>query len=145
MNVVEIRVINVNSELPLESLKGFCLSVLEELGKNRWDVSVLLCDDAYMSELNGKFRGKYRPTDVLSFGQGAGFETEDYHVAGDIAISVETMKKNAAEQQVSETEEMRRLLVHGILHLAGMDHGEDAVDGEMLDLQERILRNYAGV
>ena len=55
------------------------------------------------------------------------------------------MKKNAQTLNTSDKNELKRLLVHGILHLAGMDHEEDATEGGMLDLQERILENHAGV
>jgi probable rRNA maturation factor len=59
-------------------------------------------------------------------------------VAGDIAISMDTMSRNAREFGVTEDEELKRLLVHGILHCAGMDHGSRKGRG-MLALQERLL------
>ncbi len=55
------------------------------------------------------------------------------------------MKKNAAEQKTSEKNELKRLLVHGLLHLAGMDHEADAEEGGMLDLQEHLISKYSGV
>ena len=145
MNLVEIRVINSSVPPWMKELKPFCRRVLKELGKDKWDVSVVLCDDAFISELNGKFRGKHEPTDVLSFAQSSGIGPADYHVAGDIVISIETMKRSACEQQVPEKIEAKRLLTHGLLHLSGMDHEDNAVEGEMLDLQERILRDFSGV
>ena len=144
MNVVEIHAINIDSsEHCEEDLKDFCLHVLKELGKNSWSVSILLCDDAFIRELNGKYRRIYEPTDVLSFCQNTSNKAEGFYVAGDVVISVETMKKNALEQKIPEKNELKRLLAHGILHLAGMDH--DGRAGGMLDLQERILSDYSGV
>jgi len=139
LNVVEINAINVAKPVWTKELEGFCLHVLKRLGRKRWNVSILLCDDAFIRALNGRYRGKYEPTDVLSFGQGPHDEVEGFHVAGDIVISLETMKKNAAEHDIPEEGEVKRLLVHGLLHLSGMDHGENDTGGEMLDLQERIL------
>jgi len=144
LNVVSIRAINVDSPVPLEELERYSLRVLESLGKDRWDVSILLCDDQYIHELNGRYRDRDEPTDVLSFAQDSNYETEGYYVAGDIVISVDTMKKNADDHHISEKDETRRLLVHGLLHLAGMDHDEESSEGEMLDLQERILRENSG-
>ena len=145
MNVVEIRAINVDNPIWMDELESFCLEVLEELGKERWSVSVVICDDSFIRELNGTYRGIHEPTDVLSFSQDTGFQSKDTHVAGDVVVSLETMKKNAQTLNTSEKNELKRLLVHGILHLAGMDHEEDATEGGMLDLQERILKNHAGV
>ena len=144
MNVVEIRAIKVDAPQPIAQLKAFCIKVLDELGKENWNVSVLLCDDAFIGELNGEYRGLFKPTDVLSFSQDPGVQTGGYYYAGDIVVSIESMQRNAIEQHTSEKSEMKRLLVHGLLHLAGLDHEEDAVEGGMLDLQESILRKHRG-
>jgi probable rRNA maturation factor len=126
------------------ALESFCLGVLEDIGKRRWSVSIVLCDDSFIRELNGTYRGIYEPTDVLSFAQNTEFQSEDLHLAGDVIVSLETMKKNAQNLNTSEKHELKRLLVHGILHLAGMDHEKDATEGGMLDLQESILKNNSG-
>ena len=141
MNLVEIRAINVDNPIWMRELESFCLGVLKELGKSRWNVSVVLCDDSFVRELNGTYRGIYEPTDVLSFAQDTEIQSEDLHLAGDVIVSLETMKRNAHDLNTSEKDELKRLLVHGILHLAGMDHEEDATGGCMLDLQESILKN----
>jgi probable rRNA maturation factor len=75
---------------------------------------------------------------VLSFPEQEGRKGEP--VAGDIALSLDALRRNAAEFNVPENEEMKRLLVHGLLHLAGMDHGRGR-GGRMLDLQERLLES----
>ena len=72
-------------------------------------------------------------------------EEGTWFCAGDIIISVESLPKNAAYFEVDENSELKRLLVHGLLHLNGMDHGDEhiekgvAPEGEMLVLQEQIL------
>jgi len=145
LNVVEIRAIKIDVPEWIEQLDDFCIAVLDDLGKKNWNVSVLLCDDGYIRGLNGKYRGIFEPTDVLSFSQDSNIYMPGPYYAGDIVVSTETMARNAIEQKTTEKCEMKRLLVHGLLHLAGMDHEEDEVEGGMLDLQESILRKHSGV
>jgi len=60
-------------------------------------------------------------------------------LAGDIVISIDTLFRNADEFNVAVDEELKRLLIHGILHLSGMDHSDNSPEQEMLKLQESIL------
>jgi len=100
----------------------------------RGEVTVLLTMDAAIRKLNKQFRGKNKATDVLSFpAEGVGAE----EMAGDLAISVETARRQAAEQGHALTCELKVLVLHGLLHLAGYDHEADA--GEMAK-RERLLR-----
>jgi probable rRNA maturation factor len=121
----------------LTRLSRFCASALESAGYSSWSIEVLLCSDERMAALNERYRGRTGPTDVLSFPRDETAPADS--VSGDIAISVETLRRNAARFGVSENEEMKRLLVHGLLHLAGMDHGSGK-SGAMLARQARILR-----
>ena len=89
-----------------------------------------------MQELNRRFRGKNRPTDVLSF------PSETPKLAGDIAISAEIAAANAAEMGHSPQTELKVLILHGLLHLAGYDHETD--DGEMRT-RETTLRRRLGL
>jgi probable rRNA maturation factor len=82
------------------------------------EVSVLLIDDAHITELNRNYRGKDRPTDVLSFYQ-AETPEERGDVLGDVVISVETAARQAGERDKSLDDELDLLLTHGILHLLG--------------------------
>jgi probable rRNA maturation factor len=145
------RVLVSAEEVPLpawgKSLKSYALKVLAELGRDRWDLSVLLCGDQTISSLNSHYRGKAEATDVLSFTltEGGPFPAgrKGRRLPGDIVISLETLGKNARRFKVSEDEELRRLLIHGILHLDGMDHRTNKGSEPMLQLQERILQNLA--
>lgn len=100
-------------------------------------VDVLLTDDRTLRRLNRDFRGKDKATDVLSFPAAEEFRAE---FAGDLAISVETAARQAREQGHSLRDEVRVLLLHGLLHLNGMDHETDR--GEMAtreaELRERL-------
>ena len=96
------------------------------------EVTVLLADDARLKQLNRTFRHKNKPTDVLSFP--AGENAED--IAGDLAVSVETAARQAAEHGHTLDEELRILILHGVLHLAGHDHEADK--GEMRSLESNL-------
>lgn len=85
-------------------------------------LSVTLTSDKEVQQLNRDFRGKDKPTDVLSFSQ---LEGDDFSISeslGDIVISLDTTAKQAKEYKCSFDEELLRLLIHGILHLYGYDH-----------------------
>jgi probable rRNA maturation factor len=97
------------------------------------EVHVLLADDATLKRLNRTFRGKNKATDVLSFPAGPTTvffgDPDGPELAGDLAISLETAARQAAQFGHSLRDEVRVLLLHGVLHLAGFDHEQDA--GEM--------------
>jgi len=103
------------------------------------DVDVLLADDATLRRLNKTFRGKNKATDVLSFP--APDEIANDH-AGDLAISLETANRQAATYGHSLRDEVRILLLHGLLHLSGLDHEID--NGEMA-AREAELRVELGL
>jgi probable rRNA maturation factor len=99
------------------------------------EVEVLLSSDAQLKRLNKSFRGKNKPTDVLSFPTPG--EIADAH-AGDLAISLETAARQAATYGHSLRDEVRILLLHGLLHLAGEDHETD--DGQMATREAALRR-----
>jgi probable rRNA maturation factor len=103
------------------------------------DVDVLLADDPTLRRLNKTFRGKNKATDVLSFP--APDEIAHDH-AGDLAVSLETAARQAATYGHSLRDEVRILLLHGLLHLSGLDHETD--DGEMA-AREAELRAELGL
>ncbi len=128
----------------IDKITFFVHDVLNFLDYDWWDVSVFICADEFMLELNGNYRNINTATDVLSFRQGHTYYDEKgdkYICAGDIVISMETLEKNAESFNVSKDEEIKRLLIHGILHLSDMDHGEYHIDenGNILDAQSNIV------
>lgn len=120
-----------------ESLDSF-LSYLDE----KRDFSVTFVTDDEIQELNREYRNIDSPTDILTFRLSDGdddFPQYDDEL-GDIFISLESMKRNAESFGVESRDELRRLLLHGILHLRGMDHAtNDFASEPMLIEQERIL------
>jgi probable rRNA maturation factor len=104
----------------------------------RGQVTVLLTTDAAIRKLNRRFRGKNKATDVLSFpSEGPIRGTGAERIAGDLAISITTALSQAAEQGHSLSTEIKVLILHGLLHLAGYDHEAD--EGKM-SRRERLLR-----
>ena len=131
------------------SARRFALKVLQEIKRGNWELSVLFCGDKTITELNSKYRNKSEPTDILSFNLGETIQAvsagglqegeQTVFLPGDIVISLDTLRENAKNFCVSEDEELRRLLIHGILHLDGMDHKTLDENEPMLILQEEIL------
>ncbi|MCF6335512.1 MAG: rRNA maturation RNase YbeY [Spirochaetales bacterium] len=143
MNVIEISYTNL-PELKLDiPLQKFCVSVLERLNINNWEISILFCDDVTIKDLNHRYRKKNEPTDILSFCQD--LESVDNIIyAGDIIISWETIKYHADIFNVALDEELKRVVIHGILHLNAMDHQTNLKDEQMLLLQEELLKDVSG-
>ena len=137
-------------ELPLppwtQAAARFIRKVLKALGRKNWEVSVLFCGNRYIKSLNAQYRNRNEPTDVLSFplGEPAAEAAQECFVAGDIVISLDALEENARFFKVTPDEELRRLLVHGILHLSGEDHATNKAGEPMLKTQEEILAALAG-
>jgi probable rRNA maturation factor len=142
MNRVEIGADGVDLPAWSASLSDFALLVLERIGADAWDLSILLCGDDKIRELNSAYRGKDEATDVLSFSLGEWVADDSLgkrYLPGDLAISLDTLEENARYFEVSPDEELRRLIIHGILHLHGMDHASNDADEPMLRIQETML------
>lgn len=120
-----------------ETLRGLATEVLRRLDVGSAEVGVLVCDDATIRSLNRRFRDKDRSTDVLSFP--ADFAQPDGpRYLGDVAISLETAARQAAEAGTTLENELKVLVVHAIVHLCGYDHETDR--GEMRRLEARLRR-----
>ncbi len=133
-------------------LNDFLKKAVEELGEPNWEMSLTLCGDDYISELNRDYRGKEGPTDVLTFVMDEGDDPEGFipdpslpKSVGDIVVSLDRVRENASELGISFDEELKRVIVHGILHLKGMTHeGYDWEQG-MLKEQETLLKKYKDI
>lgn len=104
-------------------------------------VSIALSSDAVVSDLNGRFRGKPKPTNVLSFPAGEG--SPDGQI-GDIIFAIETVTREASEQDISLEHHVQHLVVHGVLHLLGYDH-ETAADAERMEALEIKILSKLGI
>ena len=133
--LVKKKVKGVESKL----LSKIAHRALEVLGLSKVELSIALVSDAQIKRLNKLYRNKDKPTDVLSFPIGE--KVEDWFILGDIVISMDTAKRQARELGHSLEEELKRLLVHGLVHLLGYDHelgGEE--EKKFFELEESVLR-----
>ena len=103
----------------------------------RGEISLVLAGDRLLHRLNRDYRGKDRPTDVLSFPGGGGEEG-----LGDVVISVETAERNARSGGRTLARELDVLALHGFLHVLGYDHEAD--DGTMDRLERRLRKRLLG-
>jgi len=113
------------------------------LGVREAEVSVALLDDDAIALLNHTHLGKDRPTDVIAFR----LYEEGESVLGDVYIGAEQAERQAAEAGVPLDEELLRLVVHGTLHVLGMDHPDEAEAREespMYGRQEALVRQVLG-
>ena len=136
----------INQKQLEEILKVF----LNKLFKNERGVSLYLTNDAEIQKLNQQFRGKDRPTDILSWPYSEDEadldfpkveDTDEVELAGDLVVSVEHVQKQAEENGWDFETELIRLLAHGCAHLAGWDHERSAKEAkEMLELEIELLK-----
>lgn len=114
--------------------------MLQTLGLENAELSILLCDDETIRALNRRYRKQDKPTDVLSFpmdeGPGPGAEGG---LLGDVVISVPTAARQAAERDRPIVAEVTFLLAHGLLHLIGYDHATKHEEREMTARTEALL------
>lgn len=101
-------------------LKALLLKALDLLHLKKVELSLYITTDQVIRELNREYRGKDKPTDVLSFPMGE--KVGSFTLLGDIVISWDTAKRQAKEYGHSTEEEIKRLALHGLVHLLGYDH-----------------------
>jgi probable rRNA maturation factor len=120
--------------VPRAELRGFLNEVTKRVARGR-EVVCLITDDRELRRLNRRFRGKNRATDVLSFPSADLARGASRGALGEIAISIDRAAEQAAERGHSLIDELRILMLHGLLHLNGFDHETDS--GEMARAESR--------
>lgn len=130
-----------------QAVKDFCEEAADVCGlRPEQEISLVFTTDEQIARLNREYRNKTEPTDVLSF---AFSETEDWpadqneDLLGEVFISTQMIGENAAYFQVDEEEELKRLIVHGFLHVLGHDHQTNNEEEPMIGKQEEILKRLA--
>ena len=138
-----VEIINQQRKLKIETaaFQDFAEQATSAINEAKGkDLTVAFVSDRRIKELNNIFRDKNRPTDVLSFpyepDQYDYLETENF--LGDIVISVEQAQRQAQENNLTLENEIKQLILHGILHLVGYDHETDG--GEMNRLELKLRR-----
>ena len=113
-----------------------------ELGGDAVTVNVLLVGDDRIRQLNRSHTGRDNPTDVLAFDDGdPDPETGVVHL-GDIALSVDTARREAVSRKLRVRDEVTLYALHGLLHLCGMRDGDDDARAEMIRTQERYFKKH---
>jgi probable rRNA maturation factor len=125
IEVLGLEQLNIRAPTALE-VRELCVLALASAGIDHGHLAVEFVDEERIHELNREYRGFDKPTDVLSFGVDEDNDPAGPRELGDIVICPE------------HTVDLREAVVHGTLHLTGMDHEVD--DGQMLALQSELMR-----
>ncbi len=128
--------------VPTTPLRKKTELILNALGCNQHELSIVIMDDAQIQALNQTFRGISRPTNVLAFPMQEGeFSGITPDLLGDVVISAQTAQTEADAAGITLDERISQLLVHGILHLLGYDHETAPADAENMETKSlEILR-----
>ena len=143
-------ILNRQSEeaVDLADARSFARRVRSALRLGRRDFNICFVSDREIARLNGKYRNRRGATDVLSFpwnenGAGTSAQVKEFrNFLGDVIISARTARRNARGEGHSLREEVRLLILHGVLHLLGYDHERDS--GEMLELELKMRDRLNG-
>ncbi|MFP4314287.1 MAG: rRNA maturation RNase YbeY [Alphaproteobacteria bacterium] len=116
-----------------------------ENSHNLPEISITLCNDSQIQKLNALYRGKDKPTNVLSFPQ-IDWSDENWHIEpvlllGDIVISLDTIEREAQAQNKSLANHFIHMIIHSVVHLCGYDHENDKEAEEMETLEIEILND----
>lgn len=120
-------------------VKSVANKILDELDKIGCEISLIFVGDAPMREINFRFRGFNKVTDVLSFQTNEVNPENGFMILGEIIISVPVALSQAEERQHTFTREIHLLMIHGILHLIGYDHEENNEKKKMFSIQKSLL------
>lgn len=125
-----------NLEITAERLLVLC-------GQQDKELSILLVDDIRMTEINGQYRKKFKPTNVLSFPLQEEPDAFSHNMLGDIVISIDTAAQEALEEKITLNDRLTFLLIHGLLHLLGYDHERsEAEAARMAEKEQELLREF---
>jgi len=129
-------------DVRVADLRAEASALLHALHEDGAELAVSLVDDAEIHRLNRDYRGKDRPTDVLAFAMREGERIGgDETMLGDVVISLESAARQARRRGVSDADEVRALLIHGVLHVLGFDHERSPGEARRMKAMERRLRS----
>lgn len=130
-----IEVVNRQRKVRIDPKRwqSFCERALRTIGTDAQDVTIAFVSDRQIQELNRRFRGIDKPTDVLSFPAEESPQPSNNNL-GDIAISLERAAVQAKENGMTLDDEIAQLILHGLLHLCGYDHETDKGQMNRLEL-----------
>ena len=121
-------------------LKKWIKEVVSSYGNRVGDINIILCDDPSILEINNQFLGHDYYTDIITFDY-----TEENVINGELYISIDTVRANAQEYGQSFPDELHRVIIHGILHLCGLDDHCDEDIKEMREAENLSLENLSAI
>ena len=121
-------------------LKKWIKEVVSSYGNRVGDINIILCDDPSILEINNQFLGHDYYTDIITFDY-----TEEKVINGELYISIDTVRANAQEYGQSFPDELHRVIIHGILHLCGLDDHCDEDIKEMREAENLSLENLSAI
>ena len=143
---MELSIINQTKEEKWSNYKDLFLEIIEKTGqlvslKESYECAVVFVDNETIKAINYEYRGINESTDVISFAMfdDLDLETEE-NILGDIFINIQAVTSQANTYGHSEKREVGFLFLHGLLHLLGYDHQNQADEVEMFNLQDNILK-----
>ena len=140
-----LDIVNLQRKVPLKSatFREFVQSLIPAVDEAEGKTfTVAFVSDDRMKQLNSLFRGKEATTDVLSFPRQPDEFDPHKNELGDIVISAEQARKQCSESGLSLDEEVKQLILHGLLHLCGYDH---ETDGGEMNARELVLRKKLSI
>lgn len=120
-----------------EAYAGWISRIIESEGKKEGEVNYIFCDDAYLHRINVEYLQHDTLTDIISFDYTIGSE-----VSGDIFISVERVRENAADFNVPFDNELLRVMAHGILHYCGYKDKSETDEALMREKEEQKIQMF---
>jgi len=140
---MKISIVNSQKKVRLnfQRIKNTALAALSFLDEKDAELSVYVVDDVEIKNLNYRYLGKERATDVLAFSMREGQRLKGGEgILGDVVISAETAVSQARRYAKDTIDEIELYLIHGILHLVGYDDGSLKAKKKMFDVQDKILK-----
>lgn len=122
-----------------DSVKDWVAKTIVSEGLKEGDLTFIFCDDEYLHKINLEFLNHDTFTDIITFDYTLGKE-----IHGEIYISIDRVKENASEFQVSFEEELHRVIIHGVLHLCGYKDKSEADEKQMRSRENFYLQSFLG-
>ena len=121
-------------------VREWLLRIIETEGQHAGPITFIFCDDAYLLEINQQYLNHDTYTDIITFDY-----TSPEAVSGDIFISLDRVRENAAERSLRVRDELHRVMAHGVLHLLGYKDKTEAEQAAMTGKEDNLLSLWASV
>jgi probable rRNA maturation factor len=118
-------------------IKKWIKNVIESFDRKAGNISIIFCNDSFLLEYNQKYLQHNYFTDIITFNY-----NESNKISGDLFLSVDTIKSNSFEYNVTEEEEFLRVIIHGVLHLIGFNDHTDEEISQMRLMEKKSLELY---